>query len=112
MTRWTHGHTAASGLAAGLILDRHAFLIFAAGIVLGALLVVVRRNVRTIAHAARDHAGELHRLTVDRLAAETERKRAAAAEAVSKADHRVRRAAEQAEAERKAYWRGAVDGQP
>ncbi len=112
MMRWTHGHTAASGFAAALLIAQHSLIVFVFGLILGAVAVIVWRNVHAITRAARQRAGELHTLTFERVAAEAARKRAAAREADAKADTHLRRAAEQAEAERRAYWRGAVDAKP
>ncbi len=112
MMRWTHGHTAASGFAAALLVAQHTLIVAGAAFILGALAVVAWRNVHAISRAARQRAGELHTLTFERVAAEAARKRAAAREADAKADAHLRKAAEQAEAERRAYWRGAVDAKP
>ncbi len=110
MKRWTHGHTFATGLAGGLLLDRHSLYLFLAGLVLGATLVYFSRRLRSIAHGAAEHARRVQALAVERMEAETERKRAAAAEARTKAEQQLRRRDEQARAERKAYIEGYADG--
>jgi ribosomal protein S13 len=112
MTRWSHGHSVAAGVAGGLILDRHVLLVFALGALLGGIGVLSTRFLRAAGHTVRARAGELHAATLERMRAETERKQAAAAEAREKAAHRIRRAAEQAAAEKKAYIQGAIDGTP
>ena len=110
MTRWSHGHSVAVGIAGGLILDRHVLLIFALGALLGIAGVLSTRFLRAAGHVAASRGRELHDATLERLRAESERKRAAATEAREKAAHRIRRAAEQAAAEKKAYIQGAIDG--
>ena len=111
-TRWTHAHTGAVGFAGGLILDRHVLYVFLLGAILGGLTVYASRTLRAVGKGAARQAAELHRLAVDRVQAEIDRKRAVADKARAETAHRIRRAAEQAELERKAYIQGAIDGQP
>ena len=103
MRRWTHGHTVATGFAGGLLIDRHALYVFVLGALIGGLIVYSSRTLRSIARAAGNRAAELHAATLERV-------RAQAAESRAKADQRIRRAAEQAAAEKKAYVQGAIDG--
>ncbi len=112
MTKWTHLHTIAAGFIGGLLIDRHVLYVFFLGLLLGGLVVYSSRTLRAIGRAAAGRAHELHVAAVDRMRAETERKRAAAAEAVARADNRIRRASEQEAAEKKAYIQGAIDGTP
>ena len=112
MTRWSHGHTAAVGFAGGLVIDRHVLYVFFLGLLLGALVVYSSRTLRSVGRAGASRVAELHSLAVDKLRAEIDRKRAATLEAEAKVEHRIRRADEQREAERKAYIDGAIDGNP
>lgn len=109
---WTHGHTGAAGVLVGLGLAQHVIYVFALGLILGGLLVYSSRTLRTLGRAAGRRAAELHRLTVDRLEAEIARKAAATMESMARANERVRRADEQAAAEKKAYIQGAIDAKP
>ena len=112
MSRWTHGHTFATGIAGGLILDRHILLVFALGALLGAAAILSTRFLRAVGHVAASRGRELHAATLERLAAESDRKRAAATGERERAAHRIRRADEQTAAEEKAYIQGAIDGSP
>jgi hypothetical protein len=51
--RWGHGHTFLGGLVAGLVLDRHALVLFGAGVLLGVLAVLVVREVAGLLRWAR-----------------------------------------------------------
>src|SRR6185312_3561795 len=99
MTRWTHGHSIAVGLIGGLLLDRHVLYVFFLGLLIGGFLLYSSRTLRALGRAGVGKAHELHLLAVERMKAEIDRKRATAAEANAKAEHRIRRSAEQEAAE-------------
>ena len=116
MTRWTHIHSLAAGLVFGLVLDREALVLFALGIAFGAGGVIASRYARRAAGFVREQGSRLstaraeaHAAKAELDLAEAERKRAAAAELVSRAEHRVRTAKEQEAAVRTSYLRGAAD---
>lgn len=110
--QWGHGHSLATGGIVGLLLDRHVLYVFFLGLLLGGLVVYSSRTLRAIGKGTLGRVAELHLLTVERVRAEIERKRAATLEATAKAEYRIRRAAEQAAAEKKAYVQGAIDAKP
>lgn len=103
--QWGHGHTLAAGTVFGLLLDRHVLYVFFLGLIIGALIVYSSRTLRALGKAAGARAAELHAATLDGM-------HARAAKARADAEHRIRRAAEQAAAEKKAYIDGAIDGTP
>lgn len=105
MTRWTHGHTAALGFAGGLVIDRHVLYVFVLGLIIGALLVYSSRTLRALGKAAGSRAAELHAVTIDGMKARADKARA-------DAEHKIRRAAEQDAAVKKAYIDGAIDAKP
>lgn len=105
MRNWTHFHSIATGTVFGLLLDRHVLYVFFLGLIIGALVVYSSRTLRALGKAAGSRAAELHAATVDGM-------RARAAKARADAEHRIRRAAEQAAAEKKAYIAGAIDAKP
>jgi hypothetical protein len=113
---WSHLHTLASGLVFGLVLDRQALVIFALGIVLGAVIVLGARYARRAVTFAGEQAGRLSAARAEAHAAkarldeaEAERKLAAAAELRARADARVRTAREQEKELAHAYRQGAAD---
>lgn len=113
--RWTHLHSIGTGLVFGLVLDREALVIFFLGLALGVALVVAWRFVSRFtgwARRAAPAAAEVIALRDRKTEAEIERKLAAAEEARARAEHRVRTAGEQRDAERRAYYAGARDGSP
>lgn len=103
--QWGHTHSVAVGGVIGLLLDRHVLYVFVLGLLIGGLLVYSSRTLRALGRAAGRRAAELHAVTVDRIRAQADEHRA-------KADERIRRAAEQAAAEKKAYVQGAIDAKP
>lgn len=111
--RWSHGHSLATGLVFGLVLDREALVIFAIGVALGAAIVWGSRSLRSLTRGAKSAAAVVAATAEQRARlaeAEIERKQAAAAEARARAEHRTRTVGEQKAAERRAYWTGARDG--
>ncbi len=110
MTRWTHGHTFATGIAGGLILDRHVLIVFFLGAALSAAAIYGSRFLRAAAHTVSSHARELQAATLERMTAETERKRAAAHEAEAKAEHRHKTHEEWKRDVDRAYREGVADG--
>ena len=103
--QWGHGHSLATGTVVGLLLDRHVLYVFFLGFIIGALVVYSSRTLRALGRAGASRAAELHAATVDGI-------RARAAKANAEAEHRIRRADEQAAAEKKAYIQGAIDSKP
>lgn len=110
--QWGHGHSLAGGFFVALLVDRHVLYVFALGLLIGGLLVYSSRTLRALGRAALHRADELHLVTVEKVRAEIERKRAATVEATAKTEYRIRRASEQAAAEKKAYVQGAIDARP
>lgn len=105
MIRWTHIHTAAVAAAAGGYIATHtlALVVAAAGCyTAGCVTVIVYGRARRVAaacgRAAVRAAADRSRLT-----------RARARELRSRADHRVRSRAQQDDAVRRSYIRGATD---
>lgn len=92
MRRWSHGHSLATGVAGGLLLDHHAFLLaaicFTLGLALGRFWVKVRRLAVLAAHKAY----ELHDAKVATETARGDNIRATAAAA----KRRLRLSVEQA----------------
>ncbi len=111
MTRWTHGHTFASGVAGGLILDRHVLIVFFVGALLGAGVAYGGRFLRAAGHIAKERGGELHAATLARLEAETQRKVAAAHEAEAMAEHRSKTREQWRKDVDRAYREGVADGE-
>lgn len=116
MTRWTHAHTLATGLVAGLALDREALVILALGVTIGVAGTLGARYARRAVGFAREQGSRLTAARAEAHAAKTEldraeaaRKLAAADELAARAARYVRTAREQEAAERTAYLRGAAD---
>ena len=116
MTRWNHAHSIATGLVFGLVLDREALIVFVLGVAIGVVSVIASRYARRATSFVREQASRISAARAEAHAAKTaldlaeaERKRAAAAELASRAEHRVRTAREQEAAVRTAYIRGAAD---
>ncbi len=110
MTRWSHGHSAAVGIAGGLILDRHVLLVFVLGALLGAGVAYAGRFLRAAKHVAVERGRELHTATLARLEAETARKLAAAQADEARAEHRHKTKEEWRKDVDRAYREGVADG--
>ncbi len=50
--RWGHAHSLMAGVAGGLILTQHAWLVFCIGLALGGALVFFSRQIRRGLHGA------------------------------------------------------------
>ena len=102
---WSHGHSIVVGGVIGLLLDRHVLYVFVLGLIIGGLIVYSSRTIRALGRAGASRAAELHAVTIERMRAQTE-------DLHSRAENRVRKAAEQQAAEKKAYIQGSLDAKP
>lgn len=54
--RWHHGHSLATGALVGLLVSYRPWLVFAAGVLVGILVVVIRNSGRRLLAAVERHA--------------------------------------------------------
>lgn len=107
--RWTHGHTAATGIAAGLLLDRHTLIVFAIAFTLGILSRELLTLARHALHGSRRIAQAAVDLAEQKVA--TQQARTTDIRSRTRARRETIRQGKQArqKAEREAYGRGAAD---